>query len=399
MTPAPVGAPADSDVETLLRTRVDALVREYGPDAPDLLGARYDAGLAFVHHPEGLGGLGIPATHQARLEELLVAAGVPAPAPYRNPLGTGTAVPTLLAHGSRELQERHFRAAWTAEEIWCQLFSEPGAGSDLAGLATRAVLDGDTWVVNGQKVWTSYAHRARWGLLLARTDPELPKHQGMTMFVVDMHHPGVEVRPLRQATGGQEFNEVFLSDVEIPDSARLDRRGSGWAVARTTLLHERSALGARPVPREDGHIGWLAQLWRERPDLRTPQLHARVVDAWIRAEAVRLTNERIRQLAATGRPGLEGSAAKVQHAETTQLVARVRAELDPEAALRYDEWDPDLAPPREERVAGYHYLRSRPMSIEGGATQILLSQIADRVLGLPREPALPKETPWSEIPR
>lgn len=394
-----VESPPVAEVEALVRERVAALVAEHGTHAPDLLGARYDAGLAFVHHPIGLGGLGIAATWQARVEQLLADAGVPAPAPFRNPLGIGTAVPTLLAHGSRELQERHFRPAWTAEEIWCQLFSEPGAGSDLAGLSTRAVGDGDTWVVNGQKVWTSYAQVARWGLLLARTDPELPKHQGLTMFVVDLHHPGVEVRPLRQATGGQEFNEVFFTDVTIPDSHRIDLRGRGWDVARTTLFNERSAVGARPVPREDGHMGWLADLWRARPDLRTPPMHLRITDAWIKAEAVRLANERIRQLAASGQPGLEGSGAKLAHTETTQLIAKLRAELDPEAALRYDTWDPTLAPPREERVAGYHYLRSRPYTVEGGTTQILLSQIADRVLGLPREPALAKETPWSEIPR
>ncbi|CAM3225919.1 acyl-CoA dehydrogenase family protein [Nocardioides dubius] len=394
-----VESPPDAEVDAVLAERVAALIAVHGADAPDLLGARFDAGLAFVHHPVGLGGLGLPAPWQARVEELLLAAGAPAPAPYRNPLGIGTAVPTLLAHGSSALQQRHFRPAWTAEEIWCQLFSEPGAGSDLAGLATRAVLDGDTWTVNGQKVWTSFAHVARWGLLLARTDPDLPKHQGLTMFVVDMQHPGVEVRPLRQATGGQEFNEVFFTDVTIPDAHRVDLRGRGWDVARTTLFNERSAVGARPVPREDGHIAWLADLWRSRPDLRTHEMHGRVTDAWIRVEALRLANERIRQLAATGRPGLEGSGAKVAHTETTQVVTRLRAELDPEAALRYDAWDPALAPPREDRVAGYHYLRSRPYTVEGGTTQILLSQIADRVLGMPREPALAKETPWSEIPR
>lgn len=390
------------DVERDLRLRVaelSASVDLAGSPPVEVLRARYDAGLAFVHHPPGLGGLGLPAIWQQVLEELLCEAGAAEVDPFRNPLGTGTVVPTLLAHGGRQLQQRHFRPAWTGEEIWCQLFSEPGAGSDLAGLETRAVRDGGSWRVNGQKVWTSYAHRARWGLLLARTDPDLPKHQGLTMFVVDMRHAGVDVRPLRQATGGAEFNEVFLTDVEIPDGQRVGAPGDGWTVARTTLAHERASVGGRPVPREDGHVGWLSGLWRDRPELRTPELHVRVVDAWIRAEAVRLANERVRQLAADGQAGLEGSGAKVMHTETTQAITRLRALLDPEALLRYDHWEPEGAPAREDRVAGYHYLRSRAYTVEGGATQILLSQIADRVLGLPREPALSRSTPWKDIPR
>ena len=151
--------------------------------------------------------------------------------------------PTVLTHGTEAQQERYLRPLFTCEEIWCQLFSEPGAGSDVAGLATRAVRDGDEWVVNGQKVWTTLAHTARWGMLVARTDPDVPKHQGMTYFIVDMHAPGVEVRPLRQITGDAEFNEVFFTDVRIPDEQRLDAVGAGWRVATTTLMNERVAIG------------------------------------------------------------------------------------------------------------------------------------------------------------
>ncbi|STZ38965.1 acyl-CoA dehydrogenase YdiO [Mycobacteroides abscessus] len=208
----------------------------------DLLGAVYDAGLAWVHFPVGLGGLDAPPALQAVSDTILRAAGVPDPL-FVNVIGYGMAAPTVLAHGQPELIRRILRPLFTGEELWCQLFSEPGAGSDLAGLATRAVRDGDEWVINGQKVWTSGAHQARWALLVARSNPDVAKHRGLTYFVVDMTDPGVEVRPLRQMTGDAEFNEVYLTDVRIPDAHRLGNEGDGWRVSMTTLMNERSALG------------------------------------------------------------------------------------------------------------------------------------------------------------
>src|SRR4051812_6244165 len=180
-------------------------------------------------------------------------------------MGYGMAGPTVMAHASRELAAELLRADYVCDDIWCQLFSEPGAGSDLAGLATRAVLDGDTWVINGQKVWTSNAHRARRALLLARTDPDQPKHRGLTYFVLDMTDPGVEVRPLRQMTGEAEFNEVYLRDARIPDSHRLGEVGQGWHVAMTTLMNERTAIGGGSSLRGSGSIGSALRLWRGRP--------------------------------------------------------------------------------------------------------------------------------------
>ena len=224
-----------------------------------------------------------------------------------NPMGYGMAAPTVREHAQTdEVKRRLLRRLATTEDIWCQLFSEPGAGSDLAGLATSAVPDGDEWVINGQKVWTSLAHRARWGLLLARTNPEVPKHKGLTYFVLDMHAPGVETRPLRQLTGHAEFNEVYMTDARIPDAHRLGEVGDGWRVAMTTLMNERSALGASGNRRGAGTIADAVSLWASRPDLQTPVLRDRLTQLWLRAEAQRLTSERSRATATVGGPGPEG---------------------------------------------------------------------------------------------
>ncbi|HEX5403920.1 MAG TPA: acyl-CoA dehydrogenase family protein, partial [Pseudonocardiaceae bacterium] len=198
-----------------LRDRVRDLLAAHDPattDRLEFLRARFDAGLAWVHFPVGLGGLGASRTLQTVVETDLAAAGAPNNDPRRIGIGLGMAAPTILRFGSEELKTRFLRPLWTGEEVWCQLFSEPGAGSDVASLSTSAVRDGDEWVVNGQKVWTTLAHIARWGLLLARTDPEAPKHEGLTYFVIDMTAPGIEVRPLRQITGEAEFNEVYFTD-------------------------------------------------------------------------------------------------------------------------------------------------------------------------------------------
>ena len=289
-------------------------------DRLDFLRARFDAGLAWVHYPEGLGGLDAPRSLQAVVDAEFAAAGAPDNDPRRIGIGLGMAAPTILRYGTDEQQQRFLRPLWTGEEVWCQLFSEPGAGSDLAALGTRAVRDGDDWVVNGQKVWTSSAHQARWAILIARTDPDVPKHRGITYFVCDMTAPGVEVRPLRQITGEAEFNEVFLTDVRIPDAHRLGEVGEGWRVAQTTLMNERVAIGGGALPREGGMIGLVAATWRDRPELRTPGLHERLLRLWVDAEAARLTGERLRQQLAAGQPGPEGSAMKLAFARLNQEI-------------------------------------------------------------------------------
>jgi alkylation response protein AidB-like acyl-CoA dehydrogenase len=237
-----------------LRERVRAFLAEHDPhEMPrqDFNNARFDAGLAWVHYPEGLGGLGLSRSLQQLVDAEFAAVGAPGHDAERNAIGLGMAAPTILAYGTDEQQRRWLRELWTGREIWCQLFSEPGAGSDLAALATRAVRDGDSWVATGQKVWTSLAQVAKRGLLLARSDPDVPKHQGLSYFAVDMEAPGVEVRPLRQITGEAEFNEVFLTDVRIPDEDRIGPVGEGWKVANATLMSERVNIGSsRAAPRE-----------------------------------------------------------------------------------------------------------------------------------------------------
>ncbi|GAA2126968.1 acyl-CoA dehydrogenase family protein [Streptomyces synnematoformans] len=368
----------------------------------DFLRARFATGLAWVHYPEGLGGLGAPRALQAVVDAELEAAGAPALDTGRTGIGLGMAAPTILQHGTPEQRRRFLPPLWTGEEVWCQLFSEPGAGSDLAGLATRAVRDGDAWVVDGQKVWTSGAHHARWAILLARTDPDVPKHRGMTYFVCDMTDPGVDVRPLRQITGEAEFNEVHLAGVRVPDAQRVGAVGDGWRVAQTTLMNERVAIGgSRRLPREGGMIGVVARTWRERTELRTPDLHQRLLALWVEAEAARLAGERLRQQLAAGHPGPEGSAMKLAFASLAQRASALETELLGEEGLTYDDWTAR----RPETVdflgrgAGYRYLRAKGNSIEGGTSEILLNIVAERVLGLPAEPRADKDAAWKDLPR
>ncbi|GHJ33453.1 MULTISPECIES: acyl-CoA dehydrogenase family protein [Streptomyces] len=387
-----------------LRRRVRALLDAHPPattDRLDFLRARFDAGLAWVHYPAGLGGLDAPRSLQAVVDAELEAAGAPDNDPRRIGIGLGMAAPTILGFGTDEQRQRLLRPLWTGEEVWCQLFSEPGAGSDLAALATRAVRDGDDWVVDGQKVWTSSAHLARWAILIARTDPDQPKHRGISYFVCDMTDPGVEVRPLRQITGEAEFNEVFLTGVRIPDSRRLGGIGEGWRVAQTTLMNERVAIGGGRVPREGGMIGLVADTWRRRPELRTHDLHQRLLRLWVESEAARLAGERLRQQLADGRPGPEGSAMKLAFARLNQQISALEVELLGEEGLLYDDWTmrrPELVD-FTGREAGYRYLRAKGNSIEGGTSEVLLNIIAERVLGLPPEPRTDKDLPWKDLPR
>ena len=396
---------ADSDRVADLARQV---VADHDPKTvpiPEFLGACYDAGLSWVHFPEGLGGLGVSRGLQAVADGILQGAGGPV-ALALNPMGYGMAAPTVREHAQTDDVKRGLlRPLATTEDIWCQLFSEPGAGSDLAGLATSAVPDGSgegDWVVNGQKVWTSLAHRARWGLLLARTNPDVPKHKGLTYFVIDMHGPGVETRPLRQMTGHAEFNEVYMTDARIPDTHRLGAVGDGWRVAMTTLMNERSALGASGSRRGAGTIAEAVSLWAARPDRQTPVLRDRLSQLWLRSEAQRLTSERSRAAATVGGPGPEGSIGKLVGAELNQHIYQWCMDLlGPEGILYHsyalrdnDREVEDWRGPLQQR-----FLRSRANTIEGGTSEVMRNILGERVLGLPGDLRADAGMPWKEIPR
>jgi alkylation response protein AidB-like acyl-CoA dehydrogenase len=392
-----------------LRARVAELLAAHDPattDAVEFLEARFDAGLAWVWFPPGRGGLGLTPQDQLVVERELRRAGAPSEA-ERNVIGYGMAAPTILVHGTDEQKTRYLRPLFTCEEIWCQLFSEPGAGSDVAGLATRAVRDGDEWVVNGQKVWTTLAHTARFGLLVARTDPEVPKHRGMTYFVVDMHAPGVDVRPLRQMTGDAEFNEVFFTDVRVPDTDRLDAVGAGWRVAMTTLMNERVAIGSGVAARAAGPIHEALAIWKDAATSdgarRTGAHRARLMSLWVAAEVARLTNLRARELRRAGAPGPEGSVAKLATAELNKAIYELCVDL---LGMEGTLYPTDYAMRRPDRAifsgsddARYTFLRTRANSIEGGTSEIMRNILGERVLGLPGEPRLDKDMAWSEVPR
>ncbi|WP_298442933.1 acyl-CoA dehydrogenase family protein [Ferrimicrobium sp.] len=365
-------------------------------------GEQYDRGLAFVHHPVGLGGLAASPALQGVIDELLANANIP-PAFASNPIGVGMGAPTVMTYGSVDLQQRLLRPLFTGEEIWCQLFSEPGAGSDVASLATRAIRDGDEWILNGQKVWTTLAHVARWGMLVARSDPEAPKHRGLTYFVLDMRAVGVEVRPLRQITGEAEFNEVYLTDVRIPDTMRLGDIGRGWSVAITTLMNERASIGGVVMPRSSGAIAEAIGAFRTMgsPSSGLDQL----MQLWCSTEALRLTSLRAAAQRQQGNPGPEGSVVKLANAELNQKIYEYCIDIQQDASLLY----PDYTMRRPE-FAGVHgdtssrsmaqaFLRSRANTIEGGTSEVMRNILGERVLGLPGEPRSDKELPWSQIPR
>ena len=383
---------------------VEALLAEHDPrtePTQEFLGHVFDAGLAWVHFPVGLGGLGLSPKLQGTVAMALAEAGGPQTGAI-NPIGIGMAAATLLTHGTPE-QHELLRPLFTCEHIWCQLFSEPGAGSDLASLSTKAVRDGDEWVVNGQKVWTTLAHVSRYGLLVTRTDPDVPKHRGLTYFVLDMQLPGVDVRPLRQMTGEAEFNEVYLTDVRIPDRDRLGDVGQGWAVSMTTLMNERVAIGGGVTPRGSGAIGQAVKAWKARVARQgeDPALKDELMRLWVGAEVARLTNIRAGQARRAGNPGPEGSVGKLAFADLNKsITAFLLTLLGPEGAL-YSSYEMVRS-----QAAGFHFddpwksfLRTRANSIEGGTSEIMRNILGERVLGLPGDVRVDKELPWSKVPR
>jgi alkylation response protein AidB-like acyl-CoA dehydrogenase len=397
-----------SDATALVSERVDKLLAEVDPKATDQVefrGRQYDLGLAWVHFPEGYGGLGVPPVLQKDVDQRVYGAGATFPG-ARHFFGLAMAGPTIVTNGDEAIKQRLLRRTFTGEDAWCQLFSEPGAGSDLAGLATRAVRDGDEWVITGQKVWNTLAHIADRGMLVARTDPEAPKHKGLTYFGLDMHAPGVEVRPLRQITGEAEFNEVYLTEVRVPDADRIGDVGEGWRVSMTTLMNERTSIGgggSAAPPRGSGAISEAVRIWSEEAGDRSPAIRDRLMRLWVEAETLRLTNIRAGQNRRAGNPGPEGSIAKLRFAEVNMAIYELCVDLLGADALAGYDYEMRRAeslglvgPPGSARKM---FLRSRANSIEGGTSEIQRNILGERVLGLPGEPRVDKDVPWSKVPR
>ena len=395
------------DAEELVKSKLQELIdfRRENSDIKEFWGKQFDLGLAWVQFPEGAGGLGLNPKYQLMVIETLRNEGISQQNRVANILGIGMGAPTIIEYGTEEQISKYLRPMFTTEEIWCQLFSEPGSGSDLASLSTKAVDDGDGYIVNGQKVWTTLGHLAKWGLIVTRTDPNVPKHRGLTFFIVDMESEGVDVRPLRQITGEAEFNEVYFTDVKIPKENILGSLGEGWRVSLTILMNERVAIGGNVRERGSGAPGHLVQLWKEK-NLQDPVTRDKLIKLWIEQEAVRLTNMRAVENREKGTPGPEGSTRKLYEAEINKASYELGMDMLGNAALLFPRGyaltQPELN--FENETFGFTdtqslFLRSRANSIEGGTSEIMRNIIAERVLGLPSEPKLDKDKAWKDIPR
>jgi alkylation response protein AidB-like acyl-CoA dehydrogenase len=334
-----------------------------------------EAGYAGLTWPTEYGGSGAPYSHQAIFLEEMARAEAPG---HIGVIGIGMAGPTIMAWGTEAQKDRYLSKILTAEEIWCQGFSEPGAGSDLASVRTRIEDNGDHFLVNGQKVWSSFAHIADHCILVGLSDPSAPRYKGLTYVIADMKTPGVEVRPLRQITGHAEFNEIFFTDARVPKENLLGEIGGGWQVAMTTLLHERGTLGFALAATLDVAVRKLIALAKDR-DVTDPILRDRIAREWIELQALRYTNLRsLTTLVKTGIPGPEGSAAKLVWSENNQRLTKLALEILGSHAQLTDGGG------YADGYWQYQQLRSRGNTIEAGTSEILRNIISERVLGLPR---------------
>jgi alkylation response protein AidB-like acyl-CoA dehydrogenase len=413
-TTADVVAAVEAWVATNVPTAWQEAGRASGPSAvrnvrtPADYRAWYPAlgasGLVASQWPVEYGGLGWDRARATAAERVLA----PYHLPRLNPLGLNLAAPALFAHGNEEQRLRYLPPIVRNEEVWCQLFSEPGAGSDLASLATRATRDGDGWRVSGQKVWTTWAHLADYAVLLTRTEPGVPKRKGITYFLIDMHQTGVEVRPLRHIGGEVDFNEVFLDNAFVPDAQRVGEVNDGWSVARATLSGERqmvSGAGSGGVDRVGGAgARRLVRLAHERTAASLP---GGWDDSYIRNSVVRLwcdeqirgwTNSRIRAGLKAGLPlGPESSIGKVHGSELNQRIQSLAAEMLGASGTAWEGPVDSYAESMPDEVRGM--LRSRANTIEGGTSEVNKNILAERVLGLPKEPDQWEGKPWNEVPR
>jgi alkylation response protein AidB-like acyl-CoA dehydrogenase len=343
---------------------------------------RFDAGFSWIAGPAAYGGGGLTRDHQRLYDSIEARFDTPPMTAYG--IGLGMVAPTILAHATDEVKDLYLKSLWRGDIVACQLFSEPGAGSDLAGVQTKAIRDGDEWLVTGQKVWTSGAHLSDIGEIICRTDPDLPKHKGLTGFVVDMRAPGVEIRPLRQMTGGASFNEVFFTEVRVPDSHRLGDVNAGWTVALTTLMNERAAIGGGSMSSGNGNLSTprLIELVRHHGKSADPLIRQQLADIFIHGRVANYTNLRAMAKIASGQlPGPEMSIAKLSLTmnmrRMTDLLSSV---LGPKLTADTGEWG---------TYAWSQFLLGLPgMRIAGGTDEVLHNIIGERVLGLPKEPAV-----------
>ena len=378
-----VGDPVDDEgeIQGLVRTRA-------------FQGALVDAGLAGLTYPTHLGGAGLTPLHQEVFTR--VSAGWRLP---NGPLAIshGMCLPMLGQFGTEEQKARYLPDNISGRAIWCQMFSEPGAGSDVAGLSMRAVRDGDEWILDGQKVWTSGAHYCDFGIVVARTDPTLPKHQGLSMFIVDMRAPGIEVRPLVQISGARGFNEVFFSDARIPAANLLGDVNQGWNLAVSMLMFERVSIGAGGGALNARRSPELAALARALNRTSDPVIRQGLADLHIREEIKEYIGQRIRSSVATGRvPGPEGSIAKLNGAVLARRTRDLAMSIIGTAGQAWD--DRDLSSEVAARWSSF-CISAAGVSIAGGTDEVQRNIIGERVLGLPREPDSFKGAPWQDIPR
>jgi alkylation response protein AidB-like acyl-CoA dehydrogenase len=358
----------DSPDEAAFRDAVRAWLKQNLPagDRREWSRQLYEAGYAGLTWPEEYGGRGAPYSHQAIVFEEFARAEAP---PHIGVIGIGMAGPTIMAHGTEEQKRRYLPKILSADEIWCQGFSEPDAGSDLSAVRTSIHVQDDQFVVSGQKVWSSFAHIADFCILIGRSDPGSERHAGLTYVIVDMHAPGVEVRPLRQLTGESEFNEIFFEGVKVPRENLLGEIGGGWQVAMTTLLHERGTLGFALTGALETQVTKLVALAKRR-GADDPIIRDRVAREWVELQALKLTNQRsLTTLMRTGIPGPEGSGAKLWWSEQNQRLTKLAMEI---------------LGGEDDGYWGHEQLRSRGNTIEAGTSEILRNIIAERVLGLPR---------------
>lgn len=351
--------------------------------------ALHEAGLAGLTVPVDYGGQGLTKRHQEIFDEEAAA--------FRVPLGyftitLGMCVPVLLFHGTEAQKLRHIPAMLEGRQIWCQMFSEPNAGSDVAAVQMRAVLDGDAWRLNGQKVWTSTAREASFGMCIARTQPEAPKHRGLTMFIVSMDAPGVTVRPLVQATGDAGFSEVFCDDVHVPIDSVLGDPGEGWTVVLSMLMNERVALGASGNSLMSGHTDGVLHAARELARSRDPVVRQSLADLYTREEILRYIALRVRSAVEAGRePGPEGSIAKLAGSELVRRAATIALELrGPGGGAWLGDDGSDVA---------RAFMQAPALSIAGGTSEVQRTILAERVLGLPKEPDPYRGLPFADVPQ